>query len=121
MHLNGTSKVILVTLLTAFIFAEDAMAFPEQPEIRISNTADYRENYSNSVQVRMSVWDFYLAFGTMKPQVENRLEVQNFQGIYLSPQQAKALSVMLQQNVANYEQTFGEINLEATIGGGPVH
>ncbi len=37
--------------------------FNDQPEIRIQNTDDYREGYSNSVQVRMSVWDFFLAFG----------------------------------------------------------
>lgn len=97
------------------------MSFPEQPEIKITNTEDYRENYSNSVQVRMSVWDFYLAFGTMQPMAENRLEVRNFQGIYLSPQQAKALATMLQQNVANYEQAFGEIKLDPQLGGGPVH
>lgn len=94
---------------------------PQQPEIVISNTDEYREGYSNSVQVRMSVWDFFLAFGTLVPQSETRLEVRNFQGVYLSPQQAKALSVMLQQNVANYEQTFGEIKLDPRFGGGPVH
>ncbi len=94
----------------------------EQPEIRITETADYRENYSNSVQVRMSVWDFYLAFGLLQPQTEsNRIEVKNFQGIYLSPQQAKALAVMLQQNIANYEQAFGEIKLDPQFAKGPVH
>jgi len=96
------------------------MSYTEQPEIRITITDDFRDNYSNSVQVRMSVWDFYLAFGTMLPSGD-KLEVRNFQGIYLSPQQAKALAVMLHQNVANYEQTFGEIKLDPQFATGPVH
>jgi hypothetical protein len=100
----------------------EIMSFQEQPNIQINNTPDFRETYANSVQVRMSVWDFYVAFGTLQPQTkENQFEVRNFQGIYLSPQQAKALSMMLQQNVANYEQTFGEIKLDPQFGGGQVH
>ena len=38
--------------------------------------------------------------------------IQNFQGVYLSPQQAKALLNIMQQNVSQYEATFGEIRLE---------
>jgi flagellar protein FlaG len=50
------------------------------------------------------------------------VEVNNFQGIYLSPQQAKALSAILQQNVAGYESTFGEIKLDPRMmAPGPVH
>lgn len=97
------------------------MSFVEQPQITLTESADYRDNYANSVQIRMSVWDFFLAFGTMQSQVENRLEVKNFQGIYLSPQQAKALTLMLQQNLANYEQAFGEIKLDPNMAKGPIH
>lgn len=96
-------------------------SFPEQPELVLTQTEDYRDNYANSVQVRSSVWDFYLAFGTMQPVEGSTITVRNFQGIYMSPQQAKALAIMLQQNVGNYEQTFGEIKLEPQIGGGPIH
>ena len=98
------------------------MSFVEQqPQITILQTSDYRDNYANSVQVRMSVWDFHLAFGTLQSQVENRIEVKNFQGVYLSPQQAKALTLMLQQNLANYEQAFGEIKLDPNMAKGPIH
>ena len=94
----------------------------EQPEIRIRNRDDYREGYANSVQVRMSVWDFFLNFGTALPGTGTAIELLNFQGIYLSPQQAKALALMLQQNLANYEQTFGEIKLDPQFAqSGPVH
>ncbi len=96
------------------------MTFPNQPEIKVTNSEEYRDGYSNSVQVRVNVWDFFLVFGTLVP-IEDRVEVRNFQGIYLSPQQAKALATILAQNVANYEQTFGEIKLDPKLAPGPIH
>ena len=94
----------------------------QQPEIRVLNTGDYRESYANSVQIRMSVWDFFLAFGRALPADGPGIDLSNFQGIYLSPQQAKALSMMLAQNVHNYEQTFGEIKLDPQFApNGPIH
>ena len=98
------------------------MSIPTQPNIKLTNTSDYRETYANSVQVRVNVWDFFLVFGTLQQQSETQVEVNNFQGIYLSPQQAKALSGILQQNVAGYERTFGEIKLDPRmLAPGPVH
>lgn len=91
------------------------VAIPQQPRVRLTNTADYREGYANSVQVRVSVWDFLLTFGRLQPQSTTEVEVQNFQGIYLSPPQAKALMSILEQNIAQYEKTFGEIRLD--LGG----
>ena len=81
-------------------------------KIHLSNTPDYREAYANSVQVRVNVWDFFLVFGTLQQPTESEVEVRNFQGIYFSPQQAKALMSILQQNVSQYEKTFGEIKLD---------
>jgi|SRR5690349_9768321 Protein of unknown function (DUF3467) len=98
------------------------MSNPPQPNIKLVNRPDYRETYANSVQVRVSVWDFFLVFGTLQQQSETQVEVQNFQGIYLSPQQAKALLAILQQNVVSYEQAFGEIKLDPRMtASGPVH
>jgi len=92
------------------------------PNIKLTNAPDYRENYANSVQVRASVWDFFLVFGTLQQQTESQVEVRNFQGIYLSPQQAKALLSILQHDVANYESAFGEIKLDPRMTApGPVH
>ena len=89
-----------------------AMSVQAQPNVKLINAADYRENYANSVQMRVNVWDFFLAFGTLQQQSETQVEVRNFQGIYLSPQQAKALLGLLQQNVSGYESAFGEIKLD---------
>ena len=95
---------------------------PIQPNVKLTSDAGYRENYANSVQMRVNIWDFFLVFGTLQQQSETQVEVNNFQGIYLSPQQAKALSGILQQNVAGYESTFGEIKLDPRMmTPGPVH
>ena len=88
------------------------MTTPTQPNIKLVHASDYRDNYANSVQVRVSVWDFFLVFGTLQQQSETQVEVRNFQGVYLSPQQAKALLAILQQDVTNYENAFGEIKLD---------
>jgi Protein of unknown function (DUF3467) len=98
------------------------MNIPSQPNVNVVNTSEYREHYANSVQVRVNVWDFFLVFGTLRQQSENQVEVRNFEGIYLSPQQAKALMAILQQNVAGYESAFGEIKLDPRMAtAGPVH
>jgi hypothetical protein len=96
---------------------------PPQPAVALTQTSDYREGYSNSVQVRMSVWDFFLVFGNMHQNEPDRVDIKNFQGIYLSPQQAKALLNVLSHNVAQYEQTFGTLALEPQLPppAGPVH
>jgi hypothetical protein len=83
-----------------------------QPKIQLTQTSDYRENYANSVQIRVNLWDFFLMFGTINQTAPDSVYIQNFQGVYLSPQQAKALYNVLQQNISQYEATFGEIKLE---------
>ena len=97
-----------------------------QPRIHIEKSQDYRESYANSVQVRMSVWDFFLAFGLVRQDASEQVTIENTHGIYISPQQAKALRNILSQNIAQYEQTFGDITLEPQthplpMPHGPVH
>ena len=83
-----------------------------QPRITVTEAPDYRDGYANSVQVRASVWDFFLSFGTAHQDSPEQVTIKGFQGIYLSPQQAKALFNVLGQNLAQYEQAFGAISLE---------
>jgi len=103
-----------------FLWSNEAliMSTPAQPNIRLTNSPDYRESYANSVQIRVNVWDFFLVFGTLQQQSQSEVEVRNFQGIYFSPQQAKALLTILQQNVSSYEKTFGEIKLDPRMAAG---
>jgi hypothetical protein len=105
-------------------YPKDSM-FPTQvqPKVNLVNNPDYREHYANSVQIRVSLWDFFLMFGVVNQTSPDTVNIHNFEGIYLSPQQAKALMNVLQQNVSQYENTFGEIKLEPLQGAqqqGPV-
>ena len=69
---------------------------PAPAKIHLSNTPDYREAYANSVQVRVSLWDFFLLFGTINQNTPDSVTIHNHQGIFLSPQQAKALANVLE-------------------------
>ncbi len=95
----------------------------KQPDqISVVLREDYREDYANSVQVNASVWDFLLRFGRLNVKSPEKLTFSSFAGIYMSPQQAKALHLVLAQNIAQYEATFGEIRIEqpqADLGGQP--
>ena len=84
----------------------------QQPQMTLVQTPDYRESYANSVQVRVSVWDFQLVFGLASSEAPEQITIRNHQAIFLSPQQAKAMWNMLGQNLAQYEHAFGVLNLE---------
>jgi flagellar protein FlaG len=88
-----------------------------QPKITLLKTDEYRENYANSVQVRVNLWDFFLSFGLIDQTSPENVSIQNFQGVYISPQQAKALANVLNQNLQQYESAFGEIKLEPQAPG----
>jgi len=90
------------------------------PTIQLINTAEFRENYANSVQVRVNLWDFFLLFGRINQTAPDNVAIHNFQGIYISPQQAKALLKILQQNIQQYETAFGEIRLEPQAAEGVI-
>lgn len=88
-----------------------------QPKLQLVHAPDYRENYANSVQMRVNLWDFFLLFGTINQTAPDQVTIQNFQGVFLSPPQAKALFNVLQQNLKQYEAAFGEIRLDAQMSG----
>jgi flagellar protein FlaG len=91
---------------------------PQQPQVNLAQGPDYRETYANSVQVRVSVWDFQLIFGRASSDSPDQVNITNHASVFLSPQQAKALWNVLGQNLAQYEQAFGELNLEPQSGPG---
>ncbi|MGD0829900.1 MAG: DUF3467 domain-containing protein [Terracidiphilus sp.] len=84
----------------------------QQTKMDLVQTPEFRETYANSVQVRVSVWDFQLVFGLAASEAPDQVTIRNHSAIFLSPQQAKALSNMLVQNLAQYEHAFGALNLE---------
>jgi len=84
----------------------------QQPQMNLVQAPDYRESYANSVHIRVSVWDFQLAFGLASADAPDQVSIRHHTAIFLSPQQAKALWNLLGQNLAQYEQAFGTLNLE---------
>ena len=97
---------------------------PQQPQMAVVQADDYRETYANSVQVKVSVWDFQLIFGRASSESSDQVTIRNQEAIFLSPQQAKALFNVLGQNLAQYEQAFGVLNLEpqgTMLPDGPVN
>jgi Protein of unknown function (DUF3467) len=91
----------------------------QPPRVQVAQAPDYRDNYANSVQIRVSVWDFHLIFGQANSESPEQLSIRNQQGIFLSPQQAKALWNVLGQNLAQYEAAFGELQLEPRVADFP--
>jgi flagellar protein FlaG len=88
--------------------------------VKIIQRADYREDYANSVQVRPSTWDFFLQFGRLEQKQSDEVELHMFQGVFLSPQQAKAVLNLLKTHMENYEKAFGEVQLQPLQPPGPV-
>jgi len=84
----------------------------QQPQMNLVPSPDFRESYANSVQVRVSVWDFQLVFGLASAESPEQVTIRNHDAIFLSPQQAKAVWNVLGQNLAQYEQAFGTLSLE---------
>src|SRR6266487_4519379 len=88
--LGGISLIITPILVTWSWYRSKSMT-PLPPKIHLTNAADYREGYANSVQIRVNLWDFFLLFGVVNQTAPDQVSIQNFQGVYVSPQQAKAL------------------------------
>jgi hypothetical protein len=47
--------------------------------MNLVQTPDYRESYANSVQVRVSVWDFQLVFGLASSESPEQVTIRNHQ------------------------------------------
>ena len=85
---------------------------PAEPALKVVRGEGYRETYANSVQVRISVWDFFLGFGTLAQTGPEEVTLESSHGVYLSPQQAKALHRLLEHHLEQYERTFGLIAID---------
>src|ERR1035438_4810642 len=54
----------------------------QQPQMNLVQTPDFRESYANSVQVRVSVWDFQLVFGLASSDSPDQITIRNQNAIY---------------------------------------
>lgn len=82
----------------------------QQRQLRIEVPADLRAEYCNAITIAQSAHDVTLDFihvvtGAGSARVQSR--------VVMLPAQAKMLMRMLEQNIAKYEERFGEIRVGA--------
>jgi uncharacterized protein DUF3467 len=87
-----------------------------QPEIIRKNADTFVSVYSNNLQMEVSPWDFKLIFGEIEKGEADptgqrlvKLHVEDKVRVSMSPQHAKAVLKVLQENVALYEKQIGPI------------
>lgn len=73
-------------------------------------------HYSNLAVISHSAQEFYVDFVAMAP---NMPQAKVISRIIMTPENAKNLMFALRDNVAKYEQTFGEITRKAPKNGTP--
>ncbi len=69
--------------------------------------------YANNVLLQSSVWDVKLNFGLLVDSDDETVTVQSIASVILSPQHAKAVSEILNTQIAHYEATYGLIPSDA--------
>jgi len=67
--------------------------------------------YTNQILLAIQPMDFTMLLNVTSPDGS----VENQAMVYLSPQHAKGLLNVLAENVKNYEELFGVINLEPNV------
>ena len=76
-------------------------------------SAEYTEKYSNNIAVECRLLEFRLRFGlSVYPEpgeAAGPFLIEFFQGILISPTEAKYLAACLSQEVGRYEECFGPI------------
>lgn len=82
-----------------------------QRQLRLEVPADLRAEYCNAVTVAQSAHDVTFDFVHILPNA-NSARVQA--RVVMLPAQAKVLMRMLEQNIARYEERFGEIKVNVT-------
>jgi len=75
--------------------------------------------YSNRVEVVSSVYDVILRFGVAIPKKDEKGnsvdEISHEMDIYMSPQHAKVLAAIIQQQMEAYESAHGEMKMNNPI------
>lgn len=89
-----------------------------KPSISLSGLDEAPTVYANHVQLATSVYDFRLLLGEIKTSSGNVATGTVRAVVFFSPQHAKALAKILSNRVREYEERYGEINLEVKTAAG---
>jgi hypothetical protein len=77
---------------------------------------EYRSVYANNVALGISAFDISLVFGEIMGSEDGKtVNVEQRVRVTMSPQHAKALVMVLAENLHNYEKNIGPIPLPETI------
>lgn len=90
--------------VTEFIMSPDR----RKERVNAENMMSY---YSNSVEIGSSVWDFRLKCGEMLDATPEKIVIKDLCIVYMSPNHAKAVSILLARQIKAYEDRFGEITV----------
>lgn len=69
------------------------------------------EIYTNSIEIRGGIYEVIIDFNLSSFVRDNEMEIRKLVRVRMSPQQAKALSILLNKHLKVYGEQFSEIFL----------
>jgi Protein of unknown function (DUF3467) len=88
---------------------------PAQANRRETKSADFRTMYANDIQIQTTPWDMRLTFSQMKapmvPTSNPTLDITQISELFISPQLAKKMALIIIEQLRSYEEAMGEIPL----------
>jgi hypothetical protein len=82
-----------------------------QANIVNTQASDFRSVYANNAAFTISAFDVSMYFGEITGMEDGKVNVEQKLRVTMSPQHAKLFAIVLAQNIQNYEQAIGKINL----------
>ncbi len=95
--------------ITEVSATEDAAPMPRRNQRRRAPVHVAR--YANHANVTSSPFDIRLNFAEIVTDENDQYVFEDFASVIMSPQHAKALLVLLSNNVKRWENTFGQIDI----------
>ena len=86
---------------------ENSPAKKRVAEYRLA--ADYRSYYTNSAGVQTTPWDITIKFGKVIEASKAKLVVENQAEVVMSPQHAKSVAQLMDEQIKSYEAKHGPI------------
>jgi hypothetical protein len=94
--------------------ADNAPASQQLESVRSERFASI---YSNATNLEVTPWDFKFIFGVLvKPPTGSIPKIESLTEVIMSPQHAKALLGILENNIQEYEKKIGKIELPKPEG-----
>lgn len=82
----------------------------KEKKVTFLDTEDtFRPVYTNIIKVEVSLLDVILKLGIRDSELASKNQCKHIVDVYLSPEHAKALTMILNEHLDIYEKTHGEI------------